>query len=79
MKSAKAFSVSRNVEPATNPRDVMGIIADVLEPSARYSGLSLDPDNHKVWFADHLRPSSSLADLRAPRMGARVGFREFLD
>lgn len=79
MRSCKTSSVLQGGEATPKRSDVVGLFSDVLEPSHRYSGQSVHRGARETESSDSRERCDSLSELRVPRSGPRVGFREFLD
>ena len=59
--------------------DMCDLMADVLEPSPRYTASPLESFGARSTSARTTDAAASLTELRLPRTSARIGFREFLD
>lgn len=72
-------ALARIPDQRDHTADQCGLMADVLEPSPRYtpSGLnSLDTGSISTRTTDE---TNTLTELHLPKRTARIGFSEFLD
>jgi hypothetical protein len=77
MKSCETFNLMRSGKSVTDTSDTVGLISDVLEPSARYGGLSVHPTTEQGITSHSRERCGSLSELRAPRSWGRVASESF--
>lgn len=72
-------TLARIPDQRDHTADQCGLIADVLEPSPRYTPSGLNSFDAESTSTRTTNGTNALNELRLPRRIARIGFSEFLD